>query len=76
MNKKQNSREAIAAYHRNNANVHKAIPMIDAITKTVVEANQSKEFALALEQHEIIMSNVLELTTIKETLFQDFDKIS
>lgn len=75
LNKKQNSREAIAAYHRNNANVQKAIQMIDAITKTVVEANQPKEFAQALEQHEIIMSNVLELTTIKETLFQDFDGV-
>ena len=75
LNKKQNSREAIAAYHRNNANVQKAIPMIDAITKKVVEANQPIEFAQALEQHEIIMSNVLELTTIKEMLFQDFDGV-
>jgi mevalonate kinase len=75
LNKKQNSREAIAAYHRNNANVHKAIPTINALTKTIVEADTVKDFAHAIAQHEIALSNILELTTIQETLFPDFDGV-
>jgi len=75
LNKKQNSREAIAAYHRNNANVQKAIPVINALTKTIVEADTIKDFAHAIAQHEIELSNVLELTTIQETSFSDFDGV-
>ncbi len=75
LNKKQNSREAIAAYHRNNANVQKTIPAINKITKRVVESSQFEEFAIALEQHEIALSHIVELPTVKETLFPDFDGV-
>ena len=75
LNKKQNSKTAIAAYFSNNGDVRKAIPVIDAITQKVITAVQPKEFALALAQHEIELSNILELTTVKEALFEDFDGV-
>jgi mevalonate kinase len=75
LNKKQNSRNAITSYYGKHNAIDKAIPIINAITKTVVAAVEPKEFALALQQHEIELSNVLELTTIKEALFPDFDGV-
>ena len=41
----------------------------------MIEAPSAKEFALALQKHEIEMSNILELPTAKEALFPDFDGV-
>jgi hypothetical protein len=75
LNKKQNSKNAIASYYNNQADIRKTIPVINALTQTVVAAQHPKEFALALAQHEIELSNILELATVKETLFEDFDGV-
>jgi len=75
LNQKQNSREAIVAYQRNNANAHKATPTINTLTKAIVEANTLKNFTHAIAQHEIIMSDVLERSTVQESLFPDFDGV-
>lgn len=75
LNKKQNSRTAIASYYGKNGEIEKNITKIDAITHDVITASAAKEFALALEHHEIEMSNILELKTIKESLFPDFNGV-
>lgn len=75
LNKKQNSRTAIASYYGKNGEIEKNITKIDAITHDVITASSAKEFALALEHHEIEMSNILELKTIKESLFPDFNGV-
>jgi hypothetical protein len=49
--------------------------VIDNLTKTVVAADEPKTFALALSQHEIALSNILELPTVKEILFHDFEGV-
>jgi mevalonate kinase len=75
LNKKQNSKNAIASYYSNQVDIRKTIPMIDEITKTVIKAQQPKTFALALAKHEIELSNILELLTVKEVLFHDFNGV-
>lgn len=75
LNKKQNSKNAIASYYSNQVDIRKTIPVINDLTKIVVEAEQPKVFAMALAQHEIALSNILELPTVKETLFHDFDGV-
>ena len=72
LNKKQNSRNAISSYFGKHNDIDKSIPVIDTITQTVVAATEPKEFALALQRHEIELSNILELATVKELLFEDF----
>ena len=72
LNKKQNSKAAILSYYGKQGNNAKNIPKINAITEAVVSAKTAKEFAVALHNHEIEMSNILELTTVKEALFPDF----
>lgn len=75
LNKKQNSRSAIEAYYGKNGNIEKSISKINAITETVIKAKTAKEFALALQKHEIEMSNILETATVQEALFPDFDGV-
>lgn len=75
LNKKQNSKSAIASYYGKKGNVEKAISKINSITDIVISATTPEEFALALQDHEIEMSNILELATIKEALFPDFDGV-
>ena len=75
LNKKQDSKAAITSYYNKIGDVHKTIPAINKITKRIVEASHLKECALALEEHEIALSNILELPTVKEALFPDFDGV-
>lgn len=72
LNQKQNSRTAIVNYYNKQANIGKVIPIIDKITNAVINAKEPKEFATALQQHEIEMSAVLETQTVQEALFEDF----
>jgi mevalonate kinase len=72
LNKKQSSKEAIASYYNNKGNIGKTISVINTITQTIIETTNPKIFAYELEKHEIEMSNILEMQTIKESLFSDF----
>ncbi|RXR21296.1 GHMP kinase [Flavobacterium amnicola] len=72
LNKKQSSKIAIANYYNKQANIQGAIPVINAITKTIITSAEPKEFANALQQHEIELSAILEMETVKEALFPDF----
>ncbi|MRX37710.1 GHMP kinase [Flavobacterium sp. LC2016-23] len=76
LNKKQNSRVAINAYYNNkNEHLAKNIADNDKITETIVNAKTLKEFASAVEKHEIHLSTILELQTIKEIAFSDFNGV-
>lgn len=76
LNKKQNSKTAIKAYY-NNRNEHLAenVAENNKITDAILNAKTLKEFALAVEKHEIHLSNILETRTIKEIAFSDFNGV-
>jgi len=74
LNKKQSSKNAITAYNINKkVNLAKTIALNDKITFEALKATTSKSFASAIEQHEADMSNILEMQTVKESLFPDFN---
>ena len=76
LNKKQSSKVAIASYYNNkNSHLEKNITTNNTITQAVIEATTLKSFAAAIEKHEIAMSNILEMKTVKEALFPDFKGI-
>lgn len=72
LNQKQNSRSAIASYYHKQFNLSNTIQRIDTITQQILKTNDLHEFSHLLENHEAIMSNVLEMQTVKETFFSDF----
>lgn len=76
LNKKQSSKVAINAYYNNkNHNLAQNISDNNKITENVLNAKNVKEFAHAIEKHEIHLSNILEIQTIKETAFPDFNGV-
>lgn len=76
LNKKQSSKVAINAYYNNkNENLAENILDNNKITKTILEAKTLNEFAHFVEKHEIHLSNILELETIKEIAFPDFNGV-
>jgi mevalonate kinase len=76
LDKKQSSKAAIAFYHNNkNKDLAQIIANNDALTQQVLKAKNLREFALTLEEHEAEMSNILEMQTIKESLFPDFNGV-
>jgi mevalonate kinase len=73
LDKKQSSKAAIASYYNNkNSHLTDKIVANNKITQEVLKAKNRQEFAKALEQHEAAMSTILEMKTIKESLFPDF----
>jgi len=75
LNKKQNSRAAIASYYENDNNLSHAIAYINDITRASLNAKTVTIFSSQLEKHESFMSTVLEKKTVKEMLFPDFDGV-
>ncbi|MDO4727753.1 MAG: GYDIA family GHMP kinase [Bacteroidota bacterium] len=72
LNKKQNSKSAIASYYKKQPKITHIIPQINNITESVIKTDSFAEFSYLLEKHEVIMSNVLEMQTAKEALFKDY----
>lgn len=72
LNQKQSSKLAIANYMSKHHHVNSVISKINTITYDTIDCKEGKEFAKLMEKHEIIMSDVLEIQTIKEKLFPDF----
>ena len=76
LDKKQSSKAAIASYYNNkNEDLAENITKIDSLTQEVLKSKNLHEFAIALEEHEAEMSNILEMHTIKESLFPDFNGV-
>ncbi|MFV5687084.1 GYDIA family GHMP kinase [Flavobacterium sp. ZT3R25] len=76
LNKKQSSKNAIASYNINKKNnLGRTIALNDKITFEVLKATTLKSFALAIEKHETKMSIILEMQTVKESLFPDFNGV-
>lgn len=73
LNRKQSSKAAIASYYTNRQeNLARKIAAIDKITNSVLTADSVAVFAHELEKHENIISDIVEMQTVKETFFHDF----
>ncbi|MBO0321449.1 GHMP kinase [Muricauda sp. CAU 1633] len=72
LNQKQSSKEAIAAYRKQEFNQKDLIHDISSLTEKMVNAATLQEFQSLMEQHEAILSNVLQIPTVKSQLFSDY----
>ncbi|MFD2099714.1 GYDIA family GHMP kinase [Flagellimonas iocasae] len=72
LNQKQSSKEAITAYRKQLFNKEELIQAISLLTQQMVNASSLDEFQLLMEQHEAIMSKVLQIPTVKSQLFMDY----
>lgn len=72
LNKKQSSKTAIANYTSKRNAIELEIARISEITKLLLTTNSFTDCSALLQEHEAIMSNILEQETVKKTLFPDF----
>ena len=72
LNKKQSSKAAIASYYAKQNNLSKSISALERITNNVIKSADLRTFASELEKHEVLMSDILEMQTVKEQFFPDF----
>jgi mevalonate kinase len=73
LNRKQSSKSAINNYLNKQFSLEKVKLKIDKITTFVTETNDLNDFMAALDKHEILLSDILEQLTVKESLFADFN---
>lgn len=76
LNQKQSSKNAIAAYYnKKHEKLKQSIANINKLSDAVATAKNIKSFANALQLHENELSAILELLTVQEALFSDFDGV-
>jgi mevalonate kinase len=73
LNQKQNSKSAIRAYYNKRNKNDEAIFTINHLTQKMITAQSYEELAPLFCQHEAMMSDILELQTVKERYFSDFN---
>lgn len=72
LNQKQNSREGIAQYRKTEFNTFSAISQINSITERILTCSRLSQFDKLIKKHELILSEILGIPTVKERLFPDF----
>lgn len=72
LNEKQDSKEGIKMYRSLFVDKEVYIKKIDKLTKDLINSNTVGEFELLLDQHESIVSELLNIKPVKEKLFSDF----
>jgi len=73
LNKKQNSREAIAHYkNQPEESVADLTEKISGITEQIIKCERIEEFKLLLKAHETLISKAINLPRIQTELFPDF----
>jgi len=76
LNRKQSSKAAIASYYNNRTiDLQEHIESVNRITDEILKAQNIGVFARALEKHESIISNIVEMKTVREAFFPDFDGV-
>jgi len=73
LNKKQNSRDGIARYKAQKANLPPIISQISAISKLMLNCDSLLTFQALMTYHETIISKLVQLPTVKEEFFSDFN---
>lgn len=73
LNKKQNSRHAIQNYMNKQQFLEKNTATISKITEKIIATDSFNEAEDLLNHHEVILSNILEMQTVKERLFNNFN---
>tara|TARA_B100000768_G_scaffold72284_1_gene69307 strand:- start:718 stop:1635 length:918 start_codon:yes stop_codon:yes gene_type:complete len=75
LGEKQNSREGIERYKsRKNELSDEIKKEFININQSIIKTNDRKEFEKHLNKHELLISNLIGLNSVKEELFKDYDK--
>lgn len=73
LNRKQNSREGITRYREKEFDKETLIKTISELTEECIHCTEVNNFKELMNTHESLLADILELTPLKEKLFQDFE---
>jgi mevalonate kinase len=73
LNRKQSSKTAIENYYKNQKNLAFDFSVINELTAAICKSNSIEDFSKLIDKHEEVMSKILELPTVKDNLFSDFE---
>ena len=73
LNKKQNSRDGIATYRKSDFDKSLLVKKLSEVTEQLAICQELTRFKLLIDRHEDLISKALNLPTVKESLFPDFD---
>lgn len=72
LNRKQDSRKGIANYNLNKKEIKNSISEINEITSKILSCQDLSEFESLITDHENIISDIIKIKPVKETLFKDY----
>ena len=72
LNKKQDSKAGIARFKEKREKIHNEIQLVSEISKRLIQEQKLSEFKKLIQEHEKIISSIIELPTVKERLFPDY----
>ena len=74
LQRKQSSTEGIDYYQQRkiDLSLHKTIAELDALTDEILRATQVEDFAHLINEHELIISRSLQMSTVKSRYFSDY----
>ena len=72
LNKKQSSKKAIQNYYKKKG-LTTDYSIINNLTTAILNSSTIEEFSNLIKKHEEIMCPIIELSTVKDTLFSDFN---
>jgi len=75
LNRKQNSRHAIQNFINKQTFLEQETKAVSTISEELTQHISFERFCYLLEKHEILLSTILELSTVKERLFADFNGV-
>ena len=72
LNKKQDSKAGIARFKEKREKINNQIHLVSEISKQLIHEQKLSEFKKLIQEHEKIISSIIELPTVKERLFPDY----
>ena len=72
LNKKQDSKDGIARFKEKRKKIHNEIQLVSEISRQLIHEQKLSEFEKLIQEHEKIISSIIELPTVKERLFPDY----
>ena len=72
LNKKQDSKDGIARFNEKREKIHNEIQLVSEISKQLIQEQNLLEFEKLIQEHEKIISSIIELPTVKDRLFPDY----
>jgi len=72
LNKKQNSREGIEQYKRNNQDIKQEIEAVSNLSEAFVKATSAKGLGKIMREHEAIIGGIIKQEPVQKQLFPDY----